>query len=94
MDCSLNLLIKINSDAEVGHLLANAGYKTVLMPTTHLNFDAAHASDPQMRGSMNDARFSDLAKVFSFRPLNFYENGLFDFWGNKQSSNFFNPFLK
>ncbi|CAG5077543.1 Oidioi.mRNA.OKI2018_I69.PAR.g8749.t1.cds [Oikopleura dioica] len=74
------------SETEVGHLLANAGYRTVLMPTTHLNFDAAQSPDPQMRGSMNDARFSDLVKVFSFRPLNFYENALYDFWGNRQNT--------
>ena len=56
------------------------------MPSTHLNFDASQSPDPQMRGSMKDARFSDLVKVFSFRPMSFYENSLYDFWGNKQLS--------
>ena len=45
--------------------------------------DHAQYADPNARGLMWATRFSNLWKAFSFRPLEMYKSGLYDYWGNK-----------
>ena len=40
-------------------------------------------AEPYSRGLMWATRYSDLWKAFSFRPMHFQNNGLFDGDGNK-----------
>lgn len=58
-------------DAEdLAYRMANAGYRTVLAPATHLYFDMAHNKNPDEPG-VNWAAYTDLDTVFSFVPFNF-----------------------
>jgi len=54
--------------------LANADYKVVLSQATHLYFDMPYEPDPEERGYYWASRFTDLKKVFSFKPCNIYDN--------------------
>jgi hexosaminidase len=58
-------------DAEdLAYRMANAGYRTVLAPATHLYFDMAYNKNPDEPG-VNWAAYTDLDTVFSFVPFNF-----------------------
>ncbi len=56
------------------HRLANAGYKVILSPATHLYFDHPYEVSPDERGYYWATRYTDTAKVFGFMPDNFYAN--------------------
>ncbi|MDO6746774.1 family 20 glycosylhydrolase [Gilvimarinus sp. 1_MG-2023] len=63
--------------ADRAHRLANAGYQVVLSHGTHLYFDHPHEVHPQERGYYWAARYTDLAKVFSYMPDDVYANADF-----------------
>ncbi|KAK3094743.1 hypothetical protein FSP39_005676, partial [Pinctada imbricata] len=58
------------------HDLANADYKVVLSPATHLYFDHPYEPDPEERGLYWATRYSDTKKMFGFMPDNLYINFL------------------
>ncbi|MDO3385225.1 family 20 glycosylhydrolase [Gilvimarinus sp. SDUM040013] len=60
--------------ADRAHRLANAGYQVVLSHGTHLYFDHPHEVHPKERGYYWAARYTDLAKVFSYLPDDVYAN--------------------
>ena len=68
-----------------GHMMANAGYKMIMSPATHLYLDHAQYEHPHSRGLMWATRSSNLTKVFSFRPFDFYRNGLTYIDGNSHA---------
>jgi hexosaminidase len=53
---------------DLAYRLANAGYKTVLAPVTHLYFDLGHLKDPAEPGH-NWGGYIDLDNVYDFMPL-------------------------
>jgi hexosaminidase len=55
---------------DLAYRLANAGYKTILAPATHLYFDMAHNQNPDEAG-VNWASYVELDKVFDFIPYDF-----------------------
>jgi hexosaminidase len=58
-------------DAEdLAYRMANAGYRTILAPATHLYFDMSHNKNPQEPG-VNWAAYVDLETVFDFVPFDF-----------------------
>ncbi len=58
-------------DAEdLAYRMANAGYRTILAPATHLYFDMAHNKNPDEPG-VNWAAYTDLDTVFDFIPFDF-----------------------
>ncbi|WP_040516073.1 family 20 glycosylhydrolase [Gilvimarinus chinensis] len=63
------------------YLLANAGYQVVLSSATHLYFDHPHESSPDARGYNWATRYTDLQKVFGFRPDDLYANASKTFSG-------------
>ena len=70
-------------DAEdLAYRMANAGYRTVLAPATHLYFDMAYNKNPDEPG-VNWAAYTDLDTVFNFVPFDFVRSpgrdGLTDF---------------
>lgn len=60
--------------ADRAYRLANAGYKVILSPATHLYFDHPYEPNPEERGYYWATRYSDTAKVFGFMPDNYYAN--------------------
>lgn len=60
--------------ADRAYRLANAGYKVILSPATHLYFDHPYEASPNERGYYWATRYSDTAKVFGFMPDNYYAN--------------------
>jgi hexosaminidase len=62
---------------DLAYRLANAGYKAVLAPATHLYFDMAHNQNPEEWG-VNWASLVDLDKVFDFIPFDFVRKGPLD----------------
>jgi len=56
------------------HAMANNDYKVVLTSATHLYFDHNHEPDPEERGLYWATRFTDLRKVFNFKPEDFWAN--------------------
>jgi hexosaminidase len=60
--------------ADRAYRLANAGYKVILSPGTHLYFDHPYEPNPEERGYYWATRYSDTAKVFGFMPDNYYAN--------------------
>ena len=69
--------------SSTGYMMANAGYKVVLAPATHLYLDHAIEADPNSRGLMWATRYSDLWKAYSFRPMHMNNNGLWSINGDK-----------
>ena len=67
-----NLYVWNNLDdaQDLAYRLANAGYRTILAPATHLYFDMAHNKNPDEPG-VNWAAYSDLDTVFDFIPFDF-----------------------
>ena len=58
-------------DAEdLAYRMANAGYRTILAPATHLYFDMAYNKNPDEPG-VNWAGYTDLENVFDFVPFDF-----------------------
>ncbi len=51
-----------------------------------MHLDHATSPDPNSPGLLEKTRFSSIWKVFSFRPRQFYKNGLYDYWGEKLDS--------
>lgn len=66
-------------------VFANAGYKTILSPATHLYFDHPYEPDPEEKGLYWAARYTDTFKVFGFMPDDIFENADFDRNGNEIS---------
>ncbi|XP_052764594.1 beta-hexosaminidase-like [Mya arenaria] len=64
---------------------ANAGYKVILAPATHLYFGHPQEPGPEERGLYWATRFTDTKKVFKFMPDAFYENIFEDRSGNPLS---------
>ena len=60
----------LDDSADLAYRLANAGYRTVLAPATHLYFDMAHNPNPDEHG-VNWAAYTDLSTVFDFIPFDF-----------------------
>jgi len=60
--------------ADRAYRLANAGYKVILSPGTHLYFDHPYEVNAAERGYYWAARYTDTAKVFGFMPDNYYAN--------------------
>lgn len=61
-------------DAEdLAYRMANAGYRTVLAPATHLYFDMSHNKNPDEPG-VNWAAYVDLETVFDFVPFDFVKS--------------------
>ncbi len=58
----------LEGSQDLAYRLANAGYRVVLAPATHLYFDMAHSPDPAERG-VNWAAYSDTEKIFRFQPF-------------------------
>ena len=69
--------------SSTGYNMANKGYQVILAPATHIYFDMAQDRDPNTRGLMWAARYSDLWKAFSLRPMDLNANGLWNYWGDK-----------
>ncbi|UTF59071.1 family 20 glycosylhydrolase [Gilvimarinus sp. DA14] len=65
------------------YLLANAGYEVVLSSATHLYFDHPYESSPDELGYNWATRYTDVEKVFSFRPDDLYANASRTFSGAK-----------
>lgn len=65
------------------YLLANAGYQVVLSSATHLYFDHPYESSPDELGYNWATRYTDLEKVFAFRPDDLYANASRTFSGAK-----------
>lgn len=67
-----NLYVWNNLDdaEDLAYRMANAGYRTILAPATHLYFDMAHNKNPDEPG-VNWAAYTDLDTVFDFIPFDF-----------------------
>lgn len=65
------------------YLLANAGYQVVLSSATHLYFDHPYESSPDELGYNWATRYTDVEKVFAFRPDDLYANASRTFRGAK-----------
>ena len=72
---NFNLYVWNNLDdaEDLAYRLANAGYRTILAPATHLYFDMAHNKNPEEPG-VNWAAYTDLDTVFDFIPFDFIRN--------------------
>ena len=62
---------------DLAYRMANAGYRTILAPATHLYFDMAHSKNPDEPG-VNWAGYSDLDTVFDFIPFDFIRKSVTD----------------
>lgn len=60
--------------ADRAYRLANADYKVVLVPSSHLYFDHLQEVNSDERGAYWATRYSDTRKVFEFMPDNYYAN--------------------
>lgn len=60
----------LDGSEDLAYRLANAGYRVVLAPATHLYFDMAHNHDPAEAG-VNWAAYVDLDKMYDFLPTDF-----------------------
>ncbi|RUS75545.1 hypothetical protein EGW08_016695, partial [Elysia chlorotica] len=56
------------------HSLANAGYKVIMAPASHVFFDHPQEPDPVEGGNVWAARYIDAFKTFSFMPFSYYDN--------------------
>ncbi|GFN73986.1 homeobox protein aristaless [Plakobranchus ocellatus] len=54
--------------------LANAGYKVIMAPASHVFFDHPQEPDPVEGGNVWAARYIDTFKTFSFMPYRYYDN--------------------
>ncbi len=55
---------------DLAYRMANAGYRTILAPATHLYFDMAYNPNPDEPG-VNWAAYTELDTVFDFIPFDF-----------------------
>lgn len=62
---------------DLAYRMANAGYRTILAPATHLYFDMAHNKNPEEPG-VNWAAYVDLDTVFDFIPFDFIRKSATD----------------
>ena len=69
--------------SSTGYMMANKDYNVIMASATHLYFDHPQEFDPNARGLTWATRYSDLWKVFSYRPMSIHSNALYDDWGNK-----------
>ncbi|KAK0061030.1 beta-hexosaminidase [Biomphalaria pfeifferi] len=60
--------------AALPYNLANAGYKVVLAPLTHIFFDHPQEPSPEESGINWGTRYTDAFKTFSFMPDDYYKN--------------------
>lgn len=67
-DLTLYVWNNLSGAEDLAYRLANAGYRTVLAPATHLYFDMAHLRHPEEPGH-NWAAYADLDTVFALQPL-------------------------